>query len=37
MKRLIVNFFRDHEPIESKQIKLKNIKELSKEFEKEEN
>ena len=37
MKKLIDNVFRDDEPIESKEVKLKNIKALSKEFEKEEN
>ena len=37
MKKLIDNVFRDDEPIESKDVKLKNIKDMSKEFEKEEN
>jgi len=37
MKKLIDNVFRDDEPIESRDVKLKNIKALSKEFEKEEN
>ena len=37
MKKLIDNVFRDDEPIESRDVKLKNIKTLSKEFEKEEN
>ncbi len=37
MKKLIDNVFRDDETIESKDVKLKNIQALSKEFEKEEN
>ena len=37
MKKLIDNVFRDNEPTESREVKLKNIKALSKEFEKEEN
>ena len=37
MKKLIDNVFRDDEPIESREEKLKNIETLSKEFEKEEN
>ena len=34
---LIDNIFRDDELMESKDVKLKNIQALSKEFEKEEN
>ena len=36
MKKLIHNVFRYDDPMESKDVKLKNIKELNKEFEKEE-
>ena len=37
IKKLIDNIFRDDETMESKEVKLNNIRALSKEFEKEEN